>query len=1150
MALWIRNAGTYTLQGASGNIGLVGASKTKSFYTTDKVFCYSSNSNVLTGPHTWSSANATTFPLLSHTQSSQYDPSTDTYLRNNNGQISEYDTNNTLIRSMSITNIPQYNSHDGVITSLTGEKFIYYLVKATGELYQLNRNLIGTPVFVTTISPVYYQSQHALGGFYHQDFLYMINRTGTELQEISIQTGQPTRVAATTVSGLKCSYPMVSFAASQVIGTTHFFTLSDLNGTDFIHYEITLKNRNPQTPNIVTPDGTSTSPGIHDVQTAIRWSFFDLDERDLQSAYQLEITEVATDTIIYDSGKVKGLSNFFYTYTISLKIHELYKWRVRAWDYYDAESQWSRYAYFKTNQRPTVFPLTGVSHVTFHQPILGLTPRLHFRFTDPDNDPIREIYIKINRLSDFKEVLNRRFTPDPQDQYFDVPANILERGTTYYWTLNGFDAYGAAFYTNWTFFITTASAAPPMPLSPVHQERTTLQPSLVAELAIEQSGLSQHFQLDLSELPNFSVVRTYRTDESQAGWEAHNGKEWVPFPAKGVKKRTQYVQNASFEQSDTIGKLYNDWGTDGITVDDIFDLNAPPHTGSRAVRLIQQRPVLSQLKLSQGLSGIRPGERLRVNATVNVVRIAPGAEVSVQLSGTNFTHKGIVITERSSAYKSYSFEIVVPSNYWSSMQIDFAIKGAGYTECWLDALTVEAADVPSYQFVRFQPPEPLAPKVWYWRIASYNNLTKGEPLRYSTDRQLSNLLPLNYTDGGSGKSDYSVWDLELEGDASETSLMVEYPQHPEDKRAIHAVNQKPNANLSLIREYDSDFESGKYYLFLADMKSTYADCYIEFGEYKSATLQKPDLWETLWFKMPGKTAVLDYLKFHISPKEIGQHTYIANPRVYEISEMEYAKIGVDPLWSGFNLNTKYPFVDGTAYPSQSSSFRSGDVVSVALKKPIQTTAPANTFTMNAVCTIPSSRVSEHVPGISGNLRYAGTPVYKDGVITFMNDPNAYVKLQFTGTGIRWHGIKNADSCIASVLIDDRIAGQVDLYADSSRQEMLYECLNLPYGLHTITVKASQFSNPASTGTKMLTVSSFETIVDQKPGKFIVEACNNGFDEQPAWEDVTAIVTNGGKHVFANQNKTAAQWGVSTRLTILANGTFSPAMLDGFGFSFE
>lgn len=51
----------------------------------------------------------------------------------------------------------------------------------------------------------------------------------------------------------------------------------------------------------------------------------------------------------------------------------------------------------------------------------------------------------------------------------------------------------------------------------------------------------------------------------------------------------------------------------------------------------------------------------------------------------------------------------------------------------------------------------------------------------------------------------------------------------------------------------------------------------------------------------------------------------------------------------------------------------------------------------------------------------------------------------------------------------------------------------------------------------------------------VEICNNGFDTAPTWEDCTIEAVNGQTYTFANENKTATNWGVNVRVNI-AKGT--------------
>ena len=53
--------------------------------------------------------------------------------------------------------------------------------------------------------------------------------------------------------------------------------------------------------------------------------------------------------------------------------------------------------------------------------------------------------------------------------------------------------------------------------------------------------------------------------------------------------------------------------------------------------------------------------------------------------------------------------------------------------------------------------------------------------------------------------------------------------------------------------------------------------------------------------------------------------------------------------------------------------------------------------------------------------------------------------------------------------------------------------------------------------------------------FKAEACNNGFDENPTWEDVTEFVKKQKIFEFANKTKTASKWGYDIRVTVDRNG---------------
>ena len=67
----------------------------------------------------------------------------------------------------------------------------------------------------------------------------------------------------------------------------------------------------------------------------------------------------------------------------------------------------------------------------------------------------------------------------------------------------------------------------------------------------------------------------------------------------------------------------------------------------------------------------------------------------------------------------------------------------------------------------------------------------------------------------------------------------------------------------------------------------------------------------------------------------------------------------------------------------------------------------------------------------------------------------------------------------------------------------------------------------------------------------VEACNNGFDAVPTWEDITAMVQINRVYNFTNKTKTASKWGVNIRFTITKNEGFEGEVsVSGFGGAYE
>ena len=102
----------------------------------------------------------------------------------------------------------------------------------------------------------------------------------------------------------------------------------------------------------------------------------------------------------------------------------------------------------------------------------------------------------------------------------------------------------------------------------------------------------------------------------------------------------------------------------------------------------------------------------------------------------------------------------------------------------------------------------------------------------------------------------------------------------------------------------------------------------------------------------------------------------------------------------------------------------------------------------------------------------------------------------------------------------------------------------------VTAMVVQRTTPmvSSTMPKSIIVSVVKNIPTE--AIFKVESCNNGFDDSPAWEDITFEVVNGEIHDFTNTSKTATQWGVNIRVTVDRNGAEGACYITEIGGNFE
>lgn len=133
-------------------------------------------------------------------------------------------------------------------------------------------------------------------------------------------------------------------------------------------------------------------------------------------------------------------------------------------------------------------------------------------------------------------------------------------------------------------------------------------------------------------------------------------------------------------------------------------------------------------------------------------------------------------------------------------------------------------------------------------------------------------------------------------------------------------------------------------------------------------------------------------------------------------------------------------------------------------------------------------------------------------------------------------------------------------------------LRLSNGNHTLKIVATDgFSETIRTFTFVKNVTSFTiereipipsetrpksiivTVVRNIPveAEFKVYACNDGFDAEPTWEDITDEVVRGEIHDFTNETKDAkVTWGVNIRVTVNRNGAVGACYITEIGGNFE
>ena len=183
----------------------------------------------------------------------------------------------------------------------------------------------------------------------------------------------------------------------------------------------------------------------------------------------------------------------------------------------------------------------------------------------------------------------------------------------------------------------------------------------------------------------------------------------------------------------------------------------------------------------------------------------------------------------------------------------------------------------------------------------------------------------------------------------------------------------------------------------------------------------------------------------------------------------------------------------------------------------------------------------------------------------------------TGAFSQAYTVTDVDSGQTITVVEKIDGVQKRSYTATSGQEYTFnvtadEWVKLSNGSHTLTITATD--NYGGAATRTYTFSKNETEIEitlatplpadamitkaimsvtrQIPAgaEFTVEACNNGNDASPTWEDVTQAVNSGSKFFFSNKTKTAESWGFNFRIKVKRNGASGDCFISSVGGNFE
>ncbi len=166
--------------------------------------------------------------------------------------------------------------------------------------------------------------------------------------------------------------------------------------------------------------------------------------------------------------------------------------------------------------------------------------------------------------------------------------------------------------------------------------------------------------------------------------------------------------------------------------------------------------------------------------------------------------------------------------------------------------------------------------------------------------------------------------------------------------------------------------------------------------------------------------------------------------------------------------------------------------------------------------IPSVEQSDSRLAYKGSWSAVSSALYSGGGGRYSDAAGVSVTINFTGTYLRWVGVKAPNYGIAKVTVDGTTTFDVDLYAASTLYQQNLWDATLPSGAHTVKIEVNAGKNPASTGA-YVGVDAFNVLgtVNQAYVLNRYEQDNPRLVFSGAWSTTSAPEASGGSDKRAN-----------------------------------